>query len=393
MNENIHSSVPLPISILLIEDNEHDRAAFERALHNSGGAFRVSVCEKAENALDMLAAGTDSYDLVVLDYDLPGMNGMDFYRSLKNRNNLPPFVMLTGAGSENLAVEALQAGMYDYIIKDPGQGYLKLLPFKLADVRQRRSERTARRRAQAELQKAHDTLEKRIAARTAQLLESRARLWVLSRKILEAQENERKRVAKEIHDGISGNLAAIKICLEERLHRMNGTPPEGEISFEKIISIINDTIQETRRISAHLRPSMLDDLGLISTIEWFCRRFERYHPQIGVERRLEIEEDEVPEQLKIVVYRILQEAMHNVAKHSEADRVHINLVKSGRELKFSVEDNGCGLDFVRINTTDDPMSGNGLANMRDRAEICGGNLEIVSAPQAGTALHLSLPLS
>jgi signal transduction histidine kinase len=393
MNDNIHGSASSPIRILLIEDSEHDRAAFERALHNSGGAFRISVCEKAENALGKLAAGKNSYDLVVVDYDLPGMNGMDFYRSLKNRNNLPPFVMLTGAGSENLAVEALQAGMYDYIIKDPGQGYLKLLPFKLADVRQRRSERTARRRAQAELQKAHDTLEKRIAARTAQLLESRARLWVLSRKILEAQENERKRVAKEIHDGISGNLAAIKICLEERLHRMNGTPPEGEISFEKIISIINDTIQETRRISAHLRPSMLDDLGLISTIEWFCRRFERYHPQIGVERRLEIEEDEVPEQLKIVVYRILQEAMHNVAKHSEADRVHINLVKSGRELKFSVEDNGCGLDFVRINTTDDPMSGNGLANMRDRAEICGGNLEIVSAPQAGTALHLSLPLS
>ena len=199
-------------------------------------------------------------------------------------------------------------------------------------------------------------------------------------------------MAREIHDSISGDLAAIKICLEERLYKMKGSPPEGGLSLERIVSMINDTIQETRRISAHLRPSMLDDLGLVSTIEWFCRRFERYQPKIHVERRFNIEEDEVPDQLKIAIYRILQEAMHNVAKHSEADRVQISLVKLPNQLKLSVEDNGCGLDLERINAATDSMTGNGLAGMRDRAEICGGNLEIASDPQGGTAIHLTLPL-
>ena len=157
------STVSSPIRILLIEDNEHDRAAFERALRNSEMPLSVSVFEKAEKALHELADGRNAYDLVVVDYDLPGMTGMDFYRRLQHSNNLPPFVMLTGAGSENLAVEALQAGMYDYIIKDPEQGYLKLLPLKLADVRQRKNERKARRKAQVELKKAHDELEKRVA--------------------------------------------------------------------------------------------------------------------------------------------------------------------------------------------------------------------------------------
>jgi signal transduction histidine kinase len=393
MANNTQSSASSPINILLIEDNEHDRAAFARALRKSEKAFRISVCEKAEKALHKLTAGKGVYDLVVVDYDLPGMTGMDFYRRLQHMNNLPPFVMLTGSGSENLAVEALQAGMYDYIIKDQAQGYLKLLPLKLASVKERKSERTARRKAQTELKKAHDELEKRIATRTAELLESQMRLRRLSREILEAQENERKLLAWEIHDSISGDLAAIKICLEEKLHRMKGKPPDGTISLEKIIATIDDTIRETRHISAHLRPSMLDDLGLVSTLDWFCRRFEKYHLQIRVERRLEVKEEDVPEQLKIVIYRILQEAMHNVAKHSGGERVRISLVKFGNALRLSIQDNGCGLDFEKISSNPDPMSGCGLANMRDRAEICGGSLEITSKPGAGTAIHLTLPRS
>jgi PAS domain S-box-containing protein len=534
MIDETQNSVSSPIRILLIEDNEHDRTAFERALRKSETAFEISVCEKAEEALDKLPANKDLFDLVVVDYDLPGMTGMDFYREQQHVNNLPPFVMLTGAGSENLAVEALQAGMYDYIIKDPGLGYLKLLPLKLAEVKQRKNEHKIRRQAQMELKKAHDELEKRVAIRTAELSltiqaleqevtenqiareqisiaydalnsttsgiiitdsdlrirfanpaclrmfkydlpsdiigknaadlfsaekvkkfadvkmvvqksvgqtqelsvqcadaaafpvevsfsevtdsegvvvgkmvsliditvrkkteaalrESERRLRELSRKILDAQENERKLVAQEIHDSISGDLAAIKICLEEKLHKMKGDPPGNAISLEKIISTIEDTIRETRRISARLRPSMLDDLGLFSTIDWFCRDFEKYHPEIRMVRRLEIEEDDVPEQLKVVVYRIMQEAMNNVAKHSDADRMDISLVKFGDELKLSVQDNGCGLDFEKIRSNPNPLSGYGLSNMRDRAEICGGKLEINSKPGAGTAIHLTLP--
>jgi signal transduction histidine kinase len=388
-----HNSIARPISVLLIEDNEHDRIAFARSLHNSGKEFHISNCEKAEKALEKFAADLKAYDLVVVDYDLPGMNGLDFFRRLQQMNNIPPVVMLTGAGSENLAVEALQAGMYDYIIKDPALGYLKLLPLKLAEVRKRKMERKARRESQAALRKAHDELENRVAVRTAELLQSQMRLRRMSRKIMESQENERKMVARKIHDSISGDLAAIKICLEEKLHREKKNLPDDTVSLEKIVTVINNTIQETRRISARLRPSMLDDLGLVSTMNWFCRKFRKYHPQIHIKQQVEIEEDEVPERLKVVIYRIMQEALQNVAKHSDADKVRIRLKRFGKELALSVEDNGCGLDFERIGIKPDPMSGYGLANMRDRAETCGGQLEIASKPGAGTAIRFVLPVS
>ena len=525
---------PSSISVLLVEDNEHDRMAFERSLRNSDADFEISVCERAEDALVELEAGENSLDVVVVDYDLPGMTGMDLYRRLQNAKNLPPFLMLTGAGSEHLAVEALKSGMYDYIIKDPGLGYLGLLPLKLADVVQRKRERRARRKAQSDLKKAHEELEGRIADRTAELSltvnaleeeiaehqqarkqisiaydalnsaasgiiltdinlrvrfanpaclrifkldtsshiigknaavlfsadefpnlnpaepflaestgkpqeiavrradgtsitvevgcseitdienasvgkmlsllditerkqtetalrESEERLRQLSRKILYAQENERKLVAQEIHDSISGGLAAIKICLEEKLHKMKGDPPDGSFPLEKIISMMGDTIQETRRISARLRPSLLDDLGLFPTFDWFCREFEKQYPAVRVFHRLEIEETDVTEPFKVVIYRILQEAMNNVAKHSEADRVQINLSKTGGELKLNVQDNGCGIDFAKSTLNSDPMSGYGLSNMRDRAEICGGKLKITSKAGNGTIVQLTLP--
>jgi DNA-binding NtrC family response regulator len=162
MNDDARNTALSPIRILLVEDNEHDRVAFRRALRNSGAAFEISVCERAEDALDMIPANKESIDMVVVDYDLRGMSGIDFYRQLQHMKNLPPFVMLTGAGAENFAVEALQARIYDCIIKDPGQGYLKLLPLKLADVKQRNNEHKAR----PELKKTHGELEKRVAIRT-----------------------------------------------------------------------------------------------------------------------------------------------------------------------------------------------------------------------------------
>ena len=223
------------------------------------------------------------------------------------------------------------------------------------------------------------------------LRESEARLRQLSRKILDAQENERKLVAQEIHDSISGGLAAIKICLEEKLHKMKGDPPDSTFTLEEIISMMNEAIEETRRISARLRPSMLDDLGLFPTIDWFCREFEKQYPAVRVIHQPEIEEDDVAEPFKVVIYRILQEAMNNVAKHSEADRVQINLSKTGSELKLSVQDNGRGIDFEKIGNNSDHMSGYGLSNMRDRAEICGGKLEITSKTGEGTIIELALP--
>lgn len=404
-----------PLHILLIEDNEHDRMAFQRAMKKERIDCDLTICQRAEEARDLLKLkrGDPPFDLVVLDFDLPGMNGLEFFEKMRRQQDLPPFVMLTGAGSERLAVKSIQAGIYDYVVKDSGMGYLNLLPLVLTRAVQRHTNDLARRSAEAALKKNRTELELKVRERTADLAmtvkaleieieehrqtelalrKSQEQLRRLSHKILDAQENERKLVAQEIHDSISGSLAAIKMALEEKLYSMGRKPWSNAVSLEKIISHVNEIIKESRRISAHLRPSLLDDLGLLATIEWLGREFEQLHPKLKIEQQLDVTESEIPEMLKVVVYRVLQEALNNVAKHSDATRVRLLLTARENCIELTVADNGCGFDLAEKKSSDSSaISGFGLAGIADRTQLCGGKFEILSEKGKGTTLHISLP--
>jgi PAS domain S-box-containing protein len=132
-----HEDVSAPLRILLVEDSEHDAVVFRRALRKASAPCHIALCERAEEALEQLSQPASSFDLVVADYRLPGMSGLELFRELR-ANNIPiPFVLLTGAGAEYLAVEALKARVDDYIIKDTSRGYIDLLPLVLPDVVQR----------------------------------------------------------------------------------------------------------------------------------------------------------------------------------------------------------------------------------------------------------------
>jgi PAS domain S-box-containing protein len=213
----------------------------------------------------------------------------------------------------------------------------------------------------------------------------------LSRKILDAQENERKLVAQEIHDSIGGSLAAIKFALEEKLETMGQNPSPDVISLEKIISHVDEAISESRRISANLRPSLLDDLGLLATISWFSREFGKLYPDLQIEQQLDVAEGEIPEMLKVVIYRVLQEAMNNVAKHSDAKRVRLHLIKENNQIELSVADDGCGFDPADKFTETATVGGFGILGMRDRTMLCDGKFEIASEKGKGTTVHISLP--
>jgi signal transduction histidine kinase len=225
----------------------------------------------------------------------------------------------------------------------------------------------------------------------AALRQSEEQLRELPRKILDAQENERKLVAQEIHDSIGGSLAAIKFALEEKLESMGQNPTPQVISLEKIISQVDETIKESRRISSHLRPSLLDDLGLLATISWFCREFGKLYPDLLIEQELDVTEDQIPEILKVVVYRVLQEAMNNVAKHSDATQVRVHLRKIEDRIEFSVVDNGHGFDPDEKFAEKSVNGGLGLSGMRDRTMLCDGNFEIDSKKSKGTTVRISLP--
>jgi PAS domain S-box-containing protein len=224
------------------------------------------------------------------------------------------------------------------------------------------------------------------------LVQSEQQLRRLSSQLLCAQEKERKRVAQELHDGIGQSLTAIKFRLENTL-KQTRQPTESNHGMEigKILPLIQGAIDEVRRISMDLRPSILDDLGILATIKWFCREFQTTFPEIQVDQDVHVAEDEVPSPLKIVVFRVLQEALNNVGKHSGADCVLVSLQKINGNIELEIRDNGVGFDSSAAFDAGRFRKGFGLASMRERTESSGGSLVIERTPEPWTVLRATWP--
>jgi PAS domain S-box-containing protein len=219
------------------------------------------------------------------------------------------------------------------------------------------------------------------------LRESDKELRILSNQLLSAEEKERKRMARELHDGIGQALSAIKFSIENSLRGLRSSPYETELkSLEAVIPLTQKTIEEVRRIVKDLRPSILDDLGILATITWFCREFQNVYGNIRINRELGIQETDIPSPLKTVIYRILQEALNNIAKHSQADRVNLKLQKTSAGIELMVGDNGTGFNLTRAMSLNPSRRGFGLASMRERAQLSGGEFEISSEPGDGTTI-------
>ncbi len=225
------------------------------------------------------------------------------------------------------------------------------------------------------------------------LRKSASELRLLSSKILEAQESERKRVARELHDGIGQALTGIKFALENGVRRLKetDTAPHFKV-LDDIIPLIQATVDETRRIAMGLRPSTLDDIGISETLYWFCQQFESIYKKIRILKLIEVEEDQIPETLKTVIFRVLQESLNNVAKHSGADRVQLSLQQQGVTVKLIVEDNGSGFDSEKPLPQNDTGQGFGLASMRERIELSGGIFTLETAPGQATRICAVWPI-
>ncbi len=220
------------------------------------------------------------------------------------------------------------------------------------------------------------------------LAHSEKQLRLLSAQLLAAQENERKRVAQELHDGIGQSLTAIKFRLENALKQTEeGVPAVQGESIQAIIPVIQSAIEEVRRISMDLRPSILDDLGIVATISWFCREFQATYAGITVDKHIALTEPEVPDALKIVIFRLVQEALNNVAKHSKADSVRIRLAKRQGGIELEISDNGVGFDWNAALDSARFRKGFGLASMRERTESLGGSFSIETSSGRWTGIR------
>jgi len=219
----------------------------------------------------------------------------------------------------------------------------------------------------------------------AELRTKEAQIRFFASQCLTAQETERRRIAAELHDSIVASLASAKFRVETLVQQMK--PEGGSLgSMNDIASTIGKIINDIRRIMADLRPSVLDDLGVIPAITWFCREFQQTYSHLCVEKQIVAEEHEVPDSLKTQIFRIAQEAMNNVAKHSKASLVNLLLQKEGERILLSVQDNGQGFDPEKV------KKGMGLSNIRERAELSGGACELQSTMGKGTTVRVWWPI-
>jgi signal transduction histidine kinase len=227
------------------------------------------------------------------------------------------------------------------------------------------------------------------------LLKSEKELRVLSAKLMSIEERHRKHVSRELHDSIGQYLTAIKFSMENTCQMLleKQDISKSVTLLEVGINLLKQTIDEVRRIMMDLRPSILDDLGILATISWFCRELQAVYTGMHVEQDIRIREEDIPEKLKIIIYRILQEALNNAAKHSSANHLRISLKKVRNRLTLAVEDNGRGFDLEQVASSYDisVLEGLGLMSMKERAELSGGMLKITSQLDKGTSIIASWP--
>ena len=223
------------------------------------------------------------------------------------------------------------------------------------------------------------------------LRRSRNELSALSEQLIGAQEGERKRIAVELHDSVGQSLSAVKYTLERGLELFR-QPQRGdpEPVLQLAVRRIQESAESIRSISMNLRPKILDDLGVASAVQWFCRDFAETYPDINVIIELEVRDREVPAPLATVVYRCVQELLNNVAKHASAREVRVRLAAAEGTLRLQVRDDGVGVDTA---SAESRRRGSGLRNLRERAQLSGGQFSIARAPAGGTLAQFSWPLS
>jgi signal transduction histidine kinase len=213
----------------------------------------------------------------------------------------------------------------------------------------------------------------------------------LSSRLVDRQESERKFVAQELHDGIGGKLTAVKYSIEKIINELQRNKDPLEAPLEDILSIVHDTIDETQRIYRNLHPAILDDIGLNAALRSLCREFMEVYNSITIDTDFEVPENLVQDPLKILIYRILQETLNNIAKHSQANRVKASLRPVKNEIELVIKDNGRGFDLTEVQTMDFQERGVGLESIKERTAIFGGSLDIQSILGQGTTIRVTWP--
>ncbi len=374
-------------TILLADDSALDRHLFTQLLQRYGHTVHaVADGAQALAALDGLQP-----DLVLLDIRMPDMSGLELCAKLKAdpATRDIPVIFISAASAVEDRIQAFSSGGVDYIGK----------PIKSEEVQARVSthltlralRRTLELRVQertAELEVANRQLSEEITERrrmAQELLESRQQLRDLAAHGEAAMEQERKRIAREIHDEQGSLLTALKMDLTLLRRELGDVPPAIGQRLDTMQHLVEEAVRVMRQVASQLRPAVLN-LGILPALEWLTEEFRQ---RTGIACHL-LAGDDIPldDSRATTLFRIVQESLTNVTRHAEASQVDIGLSLEAEHIRLEIADNGKGFELHQVSS-----HSFGLLGMGERLEALGGKLRIVSAPGRGTRLHITIPLA
>jgi signal transduction histidine kinase len=214
----------------------------------------------------------------------------------------------------------------------------------------------------------------------------------LQEKLSAWQESTRGRIAADLHDSIGSSLCTIRLKLQDAASRLPDESAQASAaSLSEIVSDVSRAMDEVRRIAMDLRPAILDDLGIVATIGWLTRDLQSSQNEIEIEKHIEVEEERIPDSIKTAIFRIVQEGLNNVIKHSGARFARVTLREDERELRLMVEDDGKGFEISSVLDKLNADQHYGVASMRHRANGSGGILMIKSESGVGTTISCAWP--
>ncbi len=354
---------PSGYSILVVDDQDETLISSKLLLEREG--HRVLTAFGGRDALSLI--GEEPFDLIVVDYFMPQMNGEELVRAIRNIDSEVQIILQTGYSGEKPPRQMLQLlDIQGYHDKSEGPDRLLLW----VDVALK---------AAAQVRRIHRD--------ERELIQSRDELRRLSARLLTVQEGERERIGRELHDHVGQLLTAIGLDIDWALsHSPRDLQPPRE-RLTEAAKLVQQAIAETRELCAKLRPGDLTGFRVIEEIKSHATEFaERAGLSLVITG--DCRELEFPDGVGHHTYRIAQEALTNIGRHASASEIKLEVSVSAGRFLMSIEDNGEGFELTRIS---DPHAV-GLIGMRERAHLIGAKLDIHSTPGVGTTVRLEIPI-
>ena len=351
-----------PLRLLIVEDNENDALLLLRQLRQDGYNPDYEIIDTAAQVREAL--DKKDWDIVVSDYVLPEFNGLETLHILQDIGKDIPCLIVSGKIGEETAVAAMRAGARDYIMKDELKRLGPAIDRELKEAEARRNQRR---------------MEKK-------LKETQARL---TRKLLDAQEAERTRIARELHDDTAQSLSIISLEMDSLISSGQFCSEEDAARISSLKTSVDRVIEDVRRFSHELHPALLDQLGLLPALEQLANETAELG-NLEIDLDIRGEEWELSRDAELSLFRITQESLNNIRKHARATRVVITLHYLPDGIKLSISDNGQGFCVNQVSEAALSRGSLGLLSMRERARLINADFNIDSSPGRGTSITIEV---